>query len=213
MEIVEGVLEEALERLHSTGPEFDDWLTNHGPMAAESLVRHGEAARVHRWLDGYAARLEELPRARERLTDAAVPERLAELVRATVHFYAAQAHGNPVMLVHAATAPNAVLRTLPALPRELWSASLRAAWSASAAVAAACRPKGPAEPVDTGTADARELFAAAARHGDEHAVKLADTVLDVTAAHPSDTLALSAAQRAITLIEPVAWSNAAHDTG
>ncbi|NEE18674.1 hypothetical protein G3M58_70905, partial [Streptomyces sp. SID7499] len=41
---------------------------------------------------------------------------LRELVRASTHRYATRAHGDPIMLVHAATAPNAVLRTLPALP-------------------------------------------------------------------------------------------------
>ena len=59
---VTGTLDEAYERLHATGPEFDGWLSNHGPMAAEAMVRHGHAGRVHRWLDGYMRRLEEFPR-------------------------------------------------------------------------------------------------------------------------------------------------------
>jgi hypothetical protein len=57
-----GTLDEAYERLHATGPEFDGWLSNHGPMAAEAMVGHGHAGRVHRWLDGYMRRLEEFPR-------------------------------------------------------------------------------------------------------------------------------------------------------
>jgi hypothetical protein len=57
-----GTLDEAYERLHATGPEFEGWLSNHGPMAAEAMVRHGHAGQVHRWLDGYIARLEEFPR-------------------------------------------------------------------------------------------------------------------------------------------------------
>ncbi|MFD0467353.1 questin oxidase family protein [Nonomuraea thailandensis] len=57
-----GTLEEAYERLHRTGPEFDGWLSNHGPMAVEAMVRHGYDRDVHRWLDGYVARLDELPR-------------------------------------------------------------------------------------------------------------------------------------------------------
>jgi hypothetical protein len=36
-----GVLDEAYERLHRTGPEFEGWLSNHGPMASEALVRMG----------------------------------------------------------------------------------------------------------------------------------------------------------------------------
>lgn len=54
-----GTLEEADQRLHATGPEFDGWLSNHGPMAAEAMVRRGHADGVHRWLDGYMRRLEE----------------------------------------------------------------------------------------------------------------------------------------------------------
>src|SRR5215471_18340284 len=59
---VTGTLDEAYQRLHATGPEFDGWLSNHGPMAAEAMVRRGHAGRVHRWLDGYMRRLEEFPR-------------------------------------------------------------------------------------------------------------------------------------------------------
>ena len=337
-----GMLDEGLLRLHETGPEFQGWLSNHGPMAVEALVRHGEADRVHRWIDGYRQRLEERPGSYERITgrnwqealgdpryladwaayfeealrerpwrevlaewwprllpgitagathpvirvghavrvllaegeneprlaelahglgywaarhqrlpasvtgfpapdgagealravplvadqsqginhrlaqisripawaDAvpgepeAVRERLASLVRAAVDHYATHAHGNPVMLVHAATAPNAVLRTLPALPRELWGASLGAAWAASAGVVAAyAPPQGPLAPVETGGIGPEEMFARAAAHGDEHAIKLADTALDVVRAEP-EGLGLSAAARAVELIEP-----------
>lgn len=57
-----GTLDEAYGRLHTTGPEFDGWLSNHGPMAVESMVRHGYGREVHRWLDTYVGRLDELPR-------------------------------------------------------------------------------------------------------------------------------------------------------
>jgi len=43
---VTGTLDEAYQRLHATGPEFDGWLSNHGPMAAEAMVRHGHARAV-----------------------------------------------------------------------------------------------------------------------------------------------------------------------
>ncbi|RKN38585.1 questin oxidase family protein [Streptomyces hoynatensis] len=335
-------LDEGLLRLHETGPEFQGWLSNHGPMAVEALVRHGEGDRVHRWIDVYRERLEERPGSYGRITaenwrealgdpryladwatyfgellrerpwrevlaewwprmlpgitagathpvirvghavrvllaegesgprlaelahglgywaarhqelpasvaalpapasagealravqpvddrsqginyrlaqisrlpawadtvpdePEAVRERLASLVRAAVGYYATHAHGNPVMLVHAATAPNAVLRTLPALPRELWSASLGAAWTASAGVVASYAPaQGPLAPADTGGAGPEEMFARAAAHGDEHAIKLADTALDVVAADPEGP-GLSAAARAVELIEP-----------
>ncbi|GAA4659852.1 questin oxidase family protein [Streptomyces chumphonensis] len=341
-----GVLDEALERLHTTGPEFDDWLSNHGPMAVEALVRRGEGGGVHRWLDRYTTRLEDRPASGDAIRDDAwadalgdprrlgdwldhfdrllvadprepwravlatwwprllpgiaagathpvirvghavvglraeenaprlrelahglgywaaryqplpadlalvssphaaaealravppvadqsrgivhrldqltelpdwptardvsgpddVPGRLTELVDAAVRYYATHAHGSAVMLVHAATAPNAVLRTLPDLPRALWEPGLAAAWSASAAVTAAYRPAGPAGAAHPGSASAEELFARAAAHGDEHAIKLADTVLDVAARHPEDVVARSAALRATELIDPL----------
>src|ERR1700735_3018432 len=56
-----GTLDVAYERLHATGPEFDGFLSNHGPMAAEAMVRHGHGDLVGSWLDGYMRRLEEFP--------------------------------------------------------------------------------------------------------------------------------------------------------
>ncbi|MFI9627018.1 questin oxidase family protein [Streptomyces sp. NPDC052042] len=346
-----GTLDEALERLHSSGPERDGWLSNHAPMAVEALVRHGQAPTVHRWLDHYRHKLEDMPGTTSRVTaenwrealgdprriadwtayfaqetterpwrevlaewwprllpgiaagathpvirvghaartllagEASAPRvaelahglgywaarhqplpaltplapapsaataldavppvsaqsggirdrlalltgfpvwprqpvgdpdeaqtRLEELVRAATHRYAAYGHGEPVMLVHAATAPNAVLRALPALPRTLWAPSLEAAWAASAAVTAAYAPSEPA-PAPTrhasatasappsscprSSSSAEELFARAAAHGDDHAIKFADTALDV-----GDDTALLAGLRAVELIPP-----------
>ncbi|MGI5226845.1 questin oxidase family protein [Actinoallomurus sp. CA-142502] len=59
---IDGTLDEAYERLHRTGPEFEGRLSNHGPMAVESMVRRGHARQVHRRLDRYVRRLDELPR-------------------------------------------------------------------------------------------------------------------------------------------------------
>ncbi|SCK08637.1 Protein of unknown function [Streptomyces sp. WMMB 714] len=329
-----GTLDEALQRLHLSGPERDGWLSNHAPMAVEALVRHGQAPSVHRWIDRYRDKLEDMPSPSSPVTDAdwpdalgdprrladwtlyfthalrerpwrdvlaqwwprllpgipaaathgvirvghavrtllggedgtagggagaaadasgqeplrtelahalgywaarhqplpgvtalpaagspadglaAVPrigdqeggirERLAQItrlpaapvpegqdpeharallqdtVRAATFRYATHAHGSAVMLVHAATAPNAVLRTLPALPRELWLPSLHAAWSATTAVTAAyAPPAGTAPmPVPRGLTP-EEVFEQAAVHGDEHSVKLTDTAVDV----------------------------------
>ncbi|NUP36434.1 MAG: DUF4243 domain-containing protein, partial [Streptomyces sp.] len=147
-------------------------------------------------------------------------ELLTELVRAAAHRYATHAHGEPIMLVHAVTAPNAVLRTLPALPRELWATSLDAAWAANAAVLAAYAPPTglphgelPSVPAGATPAErAEEIFTRAASHGDEHAIKLTDTVLDVMAPTDGsgggegggDDLAVAAALRACALIEPIA---------
>ncbi|MFD7550620.1 questin oxidase family protein [Streptomyces sp. NPDC059816] len=356
-----GTLDEALERLHASGPERLGWLSNHAPMAVEALVRGGQAQVVHRWLDAYRDRLEDMPASYARVTgdnwpqalgdprritdwtdffvrecaerpwravlaewwprllpgiaggathpairvghavrtlladetgapsapsatgartttepatgprlvelahglgywaarhqplpalatgrsvttapaaldavprvarqDGGIKDRLAqltafpawsatattdpyearaaltELVAAAVHRYATHGHGAPVMLVHAATAPNAVLRTLPALPQAWWPVSLATAWAASAAVTAAYSP-GSTDPHPAGTAapsggaaTAAELFARAAAHGDDHTIKFVDTAIDV-----GGPLALAAARRAIDLNEPV----------
>ncbi|MFD8688650.1 questin oxidase family protein [Streptomyces sp. NPDC059651] len=344
-----GTLDEALERLHSFGPERGGWLSNHAPMAVEALVRHGRATAVHRWLDHYRHKLEDMPDPaaevtpenwqqalgdprriadwavyfeREtadrpwrdvlaewwprllpgiaagathpvirvghsvrtlltpqddgpRATGPGVPEngprvaelahalgywaarhqplpplsslapapdaataldavlpvpdqsggirarldqltafprwpagpvdgpdtaraRLEELVRAATHRYATYGYGAPIMLVHAATAPNAVLRTLPALPRELWAPSVDAAWAASAAVTAAYSPARPADPVPVpGGLSPEEVFARAAAHGDDHTIKFTDTALDI-----GDATALAAALRSVELNPP-----------
>jgi hypothetical protein len=47
-----GVLDEAYERLHHTGPEWGGNLSNHGPMAAEVLARRDHADQVPAWVDG-----------------------------------------------------------------------------------------------------------------------------------------------------------------
>lgn len=331
-------LDDAYDRLRSTGPEFDGWLSNHGPMAAEALARHGHESEVLTWLDGYCRRLDEAPRAFRRIDDwrtalgdsrrlgdwvawfeeelrerpwgevlttwwprllpgiaagathgvirvghtvrvlrdagetearvaelaqglgywaarwqavpgasapsgrldaaeavAALPSvpdqtgginsRLAQLrhtgswseaqralapsedsmallrdvVTASVRRYATHAHGSPVMLVHAATAPNAVLRTLPSLPHELWAPSASAAWSASAAIHAAyARSRGAPLP-GGGPATPEEAFDRAAAHGDEHVIKLADTAIDVFE-WTGDSEALLAIETALTHI-------------
>jgi hypothetical protein len=132
---------------------------------------------------------------------------LADLVAAATLRYLSHGHGSPVLLVHAVTAPNAVLRTLPALPRELWIASLTAAWAASAALTSAyapCRPAEPAglPPTPAGTHAAAALVDRAVAHGDEHAIKLADAAVDVYE-RTGDPLTLAAAVHATRLIAPV----------
>lgn len=159
---------------------------------------------IARGFGGYRAglaRLAETPGwsdATSALQPATTPEqardRLTALVRDATLRYATHGHHSPVMLVHTATAPNAVLRLLPALPAELWVPSLNAAWTATAAVTALYSADTPAtSPPTTPTGSpaeaAAELFARAAAHGDEHVVKFADTALDVAAAGTPDALA------------------------
>jgi hypothetical protein len=330
-----GQLEEALERLHTSGPERLGRLSNHAPMVVEALTAHGHAGAVHRWLDLYRGKLEDFPgrmapvtddnwpsalgdprRAADwidhfsraladhpwrsvlaewwprllpglyggathpvirvghavrtlesgenalRLTelahglgywaarhhtvsgiaplpgaataaqsldavpaiheaDGAFPARLAavrrlpawadevtdpdaardrltELVRAATHRYATHGHGEETMLVHAATAPNAVLRTLGSLPRNLWAPSLHAAWTASAAVTAMYAPAQPVDYQPPARLTAEEVLERALAHGDEHVIKFTDTALDV-----GDDQAFAAAQRAVELSTPL----------
>jgi hypothetical protein len=334
-----GTYDEALERLHLTGPEFEGWLSNHGPMAVEALAHRGAEASVHAWVDGYVRRLEPLPRASDPITDAqaslgdprrladwiayftervderpwtellvewwpvllpgiaagathgvirvghatralraeeteprrielaqalgywaarwqpvpvatprgsadaetlvasvprvarqegGISERLAQLsstagwmqhgerlraptsdddvtarldalVDAVVLAYPKVAIGNPTMLVHAATAPNAVARVLPSLPRHLWRPSFDAAWAATSAVLAAYLPADPPSPGRHEiNADPDNAWEIAVRDGGEHIVKLADTALDVHR-RTGDPRALDAVATAVAL--------------
>ncbi len=63
--MVSGTLDEALEILQVTGPEFaedeDGGLSNHGPMAAEALCVLGRDAEVIGWVERYLPRLQEHP--------------------------------------------------------------------------------------------------------------------------------------------------------
>jgi hypothetical protein len=70
------VLDEGLSRLAATGPEFRGGLSNHGPMAAEALVRLDRADAVEHWLDDYLKQLDDAPRATGRITDQTWPEAL-----------------------------------------------------------------------------------------------------------------------------------------
>jgi hypothetical protein len=59
--MTDGALLDALDRLRGTGPEYRGLLANHGPMAAEALVRVGAADRVGGWVAGYLPRLDAAP--------------------------------------------------------------------------------------------------------------------------------------------------------
>jgi hypothetical protein len=62
---VSATIDEALELLEDTGPEFAGGLANHGPMAAEALVRLGRADAMVPWVERYRTRLQEHPSARD----------------------------------------------------------------------------------------------------------------------------------------------------
>jgi hypothetical protein len=135
-----------------------------------------------------------------------VPERLAEVITAATLRYLRYGHGSPVLLVHTATAPNAVLHTLPALPREVWLSSLTAAWAASAAITAmyaptSGQPRSELPSVPQADDPVAEVIDRACAHGDAHAIKFTDTAVSVyqQTANPA---ALAAAIQSTRLIDP-----------
>lgn len=135
-----------------------------------------------------------------------VPNRLADLVTAATERYLHVGHGSPVLLVHTATAPNAVLHTLPALPEALWQPSLAAVWSAGAAIysayAADTAAPAPAEALPTAPPSedpVARAVDAAVEHGDEHVIKFTDTAAEVYT-RTGSAAALSAVERIRTLI-------------
>ena len=135
-------------------------------------------------------------RLRPATTPDQVQARLANLVAAATLQYLGHGHGQPVLLVHTATAPNAVLHALPALPTRLWAPSLTAVWAASAAIFAAYAPPdgtdpGRADPEDAAPGPRPTLLAGpgavadvldrAVDHGDEHVIKFTDTAAEAYA--------------------------------
>jgi hypothetical protein len=147
-------------------------------------------------LPGWAASAAAVPGA----PSDAVAARLTGIVAAAVRRHHTHGHGNPVMLVHAATAPAAVLRTLPALPPALHAPSLAAAWAATGAVTAAYSPAAPRPARAARSSDAGAVMQHAADSGDAHAIKFADTAIE---AHDrtGDPALLAAADHATEMID------------
>jgi hypothetical protein len=135
-------------------------------------------------------------------TAAGIPAALGDLVEAGARQYVTHGYGSPVLLVHVATAPNAMSHLLPALPEGLWAPSLGATWAACAAITVAYAPADPQPPPAAPTEDPGDLMDRAAAHGDEHVIKLTDTVLDAHA-RSGDPALLAAATRCAELIDPV----------
>ena len=74
-------LDEVLDRFATTGPEFGPGLSNHGPMAAEALVRMGRADVIGGWSEWYARRLAEHPESRNAIDAANWREALGDVNR------------------------------------------------------------------------------------------------------------------------------------
>jgi hypothetical protein len=139
-----------------------------------------------------------------------IQARLGDLVSAATVRYLSHGHASPVLLVHTATAPNAVLHTLPALPAQLWEPSLNAVWAASAALYAGYAPPDstppdsapgprPAPPAAQDAEAEAGMLDRAVRHGDEHVIKFTDTAAEVYA-RTGNADALAAALRVAELI-------------
>jgi hypothetical protein len=335
-----GILDEAYERLHHTGPEFQGWLSNHGPMAVDALLRMGQGDQVHSWISAYESRLEDRPTGRwmipeeqwrESLGDASrlgdwcalfaeqvhsepwesllarwwprllpgaiasathglirtghavralreqvttprlnelaealgywsarwqpipgqqrpdgfrqvgaaldalpsinidggprtriaqlaqtpswpsalralkrpiesaeVPVAIDALVDAAVTRYESWGHGNPIMLIHAATAPRATALALPSLPQDLWLDTYDTAWAVAAAISSVYRSTRPVRLNTHAAPSTEEIADLAVTLGDEHAIKFAEVAQE--SHQRGNNTALSAASCAIELI-------------
>ncbi len=74
-------MEDALALLAKTGPEYQGRLANHGPMAAEALVRLERPEAVVPWVESYRKRLREHPAGSRPIDPAAWREALGEGAR------------------------------------------------------------------------------------------------------------------------------------
>jgi hypothetical protein len=74
-------MEDALALLAKTGPEYQGRLANHGPMAAEALVRLERPEAVVPWVESYRKRLREHPAGSRPIDPAAWREALGDGAR------------------------------------------------------------------------------------------------------------------------------------
>lgn len=74
-------IDEALEVLRNTGPEFGGGLSNHGPMAAEALFALGRGDAVIPWVESYKRRLQDRPDARDPISGESWREALGDISR------------------------------------------------------------------------------------------------------------------------------------
>lgn len=74
-------LDQALELLENTGPEYGGGLSNHGPMTAEALAALGRPAAIRPWVEQYKSRLQSFPDSRNLIARAAWRESLGDYRR------------------------------------------------------------------------------------------------------------------------------------
>jgi hypothetical protein len=337
----DALLDEVYVQLHGTGPEFEGWLSNHAPMAADALIHLSRDDAVLSWVHDYAFRLEERPRSRfpiapeewreslgdpSRLGDwlefferqsrevgwrdllaewwprllpgaiasathglirtghavralllveteprvdelgqalaywaarwepmpswhrpsgalsatdalehtpptattggirtriadlsetrtwsksvaeiraisstAGVPHALDGITDAAVDHYLRWGHGNPVMMVHMATAPRAAALVLPAIPQNMWMDTYETAWAICAALASIYPPTTPQFRV-AGHVDVDTVIDQAVAGRDAHAIKFVEVAVE--SHRRGMPTALAAAARATSMLKP-----------
>ena len=62
-------VDDALDILAMTGPEYGGGLSNHGPMVADALAELGRPGDILPWVERYRGRLEEAPSAARPIDD------------------------------------------------------------------------------------------------------------------------------------------------
>jgi hypothetical protein len=116
--------------------------------------------------------------------------------------YGDWAHAEPVMLVHAATAPRAAGLVLPSLPTAMWQPTFDVAWAVTATIGAAYRPAGPdgsrGPAPSTRRTTMAEVLDACIGTADEHAIKFAEVAGESGAR--GNTAGLRSAAVAATLL-------------
>jgi hypothetical protein len=75
-------IDQALDILHRTGPEFGGGLSNHGPMVVEALVVLGRPEAALDWVDGYRTRLQDRPGSQRSIIGAEWQKALGDFQRA-----------------------------------------------------------------------------------------------------------------------------------
>jgi hypothetical protein len=72
-------LRQALVRLAPKGAEYESFLANHGPMAAEAILRLDLDGQIEPWLEQYLPRLDDAPAPRGQLTGENWHDRLGDV--------------------------------------------------------------------------------------------------------------------------------------
>jgi hypothetical protein len=171
----------------------------HATTPRESLAAVPRIAEHSGSVGDRLARLADLPAWPQAMAGFSVPAEpeqiralLADLVDAATLRYLFYWHGNAVMLVHSAAAPNALLRTLPPGCRAVGAESGRVVGREQRA------DRCPRAGGQSSEQTAANTFARAVEHGDEDVIKFADTAVEVFA-RTGDPDAIAAALRAADL--------------